>query len=55
MVLPLPKLAEFVLPHNNAQFEEWITEAAFRLRSPSGEVHIFEVPGGKATEPNTPS
>jgi hypothetical protein len=49
--LPLPKLAEFVLPGNNAQFGEWVTEATFRVRSNDGAVHVFEVPVGRPADP----
>lgn len=43
--LPSPKLAEFILPENNAQFYEWATESMFRIRSENGIIHEFQVPG----------
>jgi hypothetical protein len=42
--LPLPKLTEFVLPENDAQFAEWVTETAIRVRTKDGAVRMFEVP-----------
>lgn len=42
--LPLPKLVEFVLPENNAQFKEWVSEEAFHIQCPDGTVHLFKVP-----------
>ena len=50
--LPLPKLAEFVLPDNNAQFAKWGTEAAIRVRSQDGTVHVFDIPEGRPNEPD---
>jgi hypothetical protein len=41
--LPLPKLAEFVLPENDAEFGGWVTEAAIRIRSKVGEALVCEV------------
>jgi hypothetical protein len=41
--LPLPKLAEFVLPDSNAQFAGWDYEAMIRVQSNDGTVHVFEV------------
>lgn len=45
--LPLPKLAEFFLPENDAEFGEWVTEGAFRVQSKDKAVRVFEVPVGK--------
>jgi hypothetical protein len=45
--LPLPKLAEFVLPENDAAFGKWVTEGAFQVRSNLGAVRTFEIPGGR--------
>jgi hypothetical protein len=53
--LPLPKLAEFVLPDNGARFGEWVTEAAFRVRSNDGAVRLFEIPDGSPVEPDAPA
>jgi hypothetical protein len=49
--LPLPKLAEFELPDNDAEFEEWVTEGAFRVRSKDGSVRVFEVQQGGPADP----
>jgi hypothetical protein len=48
--LPLPTLAEFVLPQNDAKFGEWVTEEAFRVRSRDGAVRMFEVPRRRPAE-----
>lgn len=42
--LPLPKLAEILLPENDAEFEEWVTGGAFRVRSKDGTIRVYEVP-----------
>jgi hypothetical protein len=42
--LPLPKMGEFNLPENDAQFAEWATESAIRVRSRDGAIHLFAVP-----------
>jgi hypothetical protein len=45
--LPLPKLAEFVLPDNDAKFEGWVTDTRLHVRSNDGAVREFEVPEGR--------
>jgi len=46
--LPLPKLAEYVLPENDAEFMDWGTEEEFRVQSRNGCVHLFKVLGEKS-------
>ena len=48
--LPLPKLAKFVLPENDAKFGEWVSEGVFQVRRKDGAVSVFEVPGGRQGE-----
>jgi hypothetical protein len=50
--LPLPKLAEFILPENDAQFAEWVTEGALRVRSKHGAVRVFDVPERQPAGPD---
>jgi hypothetical protein len=42
--LPLPKLAEFVLPENDARFAGWVNQTTFHVQSKDGSVRAFEFP-----------
>ena len=45
MELPLPKIVEFQLPENDAQFVEWVGSAACKILGNDGTVRLFDVPG----------
>lgn len=44
MSLPLPVIAEFDLPGNNAQFETWTSNESFTMIDSQGVSHVFEIP-----------
>ncbi len=43
MNLPLPTIAEFMLPGNNAKFKEWISADSFTLLDEIGKVWMFDL------------
>lgn len=52
--LPMPKLAEFVLPENDAKFAGWVLEGAIRVQSKDGSVRMFDLPCSTAAEQAAP-
>jgi hypothetical protein len=49
MELPLPRIAEFQLPENDAKFVAWVGNAACKIQSNDGTVRLFDVPGQSET------
>ena len=42
MILPLPVVARFELPGNDARFRSWIAADAFEIEDAGGNVHLFD-------------
>jgi hypothetical protein len=42
LTLPLPILARFTLPGNDATFKGWIAPDAFEIKAAEGAIHVFD-------------